>query len=153
MSSAKFTGGRGIVPLDAIRARIPGWQLVMEIPGLPYSEPSFSSVRARDSGKVEALCDPDVIGVAYLITVEQYRAVIASEGGGIAYKDISVLGEPIFDNEKARLGSTLMVQTLGTAMVRHPCPRPSNRYLVGIPVLQPGIYNSKTRRWAYLTTS
>ena len=47
MSRAKFTGSRGIVPKKAARVRVPGWTLAMNIPGLPYSEPTFLSVVPR----------------------------------------------------------------------------------------------------------
>ncbi|MCJ1352282.1 MAG: hypothetical protein MMC33_002266 [Icmadophila ericetorum] len=47
MSSAKFTGSRGIAPLATARVRVPGWVLALNIPGLPYSEPTFTSITPR----------------------------------------------------------------------------------------------------------
>ncbi|KAI1824915.1 hypothetical protein F4861DRAFT_224690 [Xylaria intraflava] len=129
MSSAKFTGGRGIVPLDTVRVRIPNWVLTMEIPGMPYSEPSFSSIVPRNHATLEEGAAPDVVGVAHLITQEQYRHVIASEGGGSAYRDVCLVGEPVDgdDTEKSRVG--IRVRTLVSAIARHPPPTPSQRYM------------------------
>ncbi|KAI1435774.1 hypothetical protein GGR50DRAFT_693845 [Xylaria sp. CBS 124048] len=137
MSSAKFTGGRGLVPLDTARVRLPNWVLAMEIPGLPYAEPSFASIVPRPFAHLEERRAPDVVGVAYLITPAQYRHVIASEGGGTAYTDLCLDGERIdgkdgddndnTEKEKSRLG--IRVRTLGSAMSRHPHPNPSQRYM------------------------
>ncbi|KAF1950194.1 hypothetical protein CC80DRAFT_456340 [Byssothecium circinans] len=128
MSSEKFTGNRGIVPLDTALVRIPGWTLTMEVPGLPYSEPSFSSIKPREADCDDEATDPDVTGVAYLITEDQYRQVIASEGGGIAYSDICLTGK-ILDEMTARVPRDITVHTLGTAMKRRPSPLPSQRYM------------------------
>jgi hypothetical protein len=130
MSAAKFTGSRGIIPLDSVVVLIPGWILTMEIPGMPYSEPAFSSITACGPTSVETGQCPDVIGIAYLITQEQHVKIIASEGGGIAYSDICLTGEPIHQSEKARVGVKIVVRTLGTAMGRRPPPAPSRRYMV-----------------------
>ncbi|KAF1998232.1 hypothetical protein P154DRAFT_260091 [Amniculicola lignicola CBS 123094] len=134
MSVAKFSGSRGIIPLNATPVFIPGWVLLMEIPGLPYSEPSFSSIRRRMQDDLEVLHTPDVSGVAYLITAKQYQHVVASEGGGIAYCDIEAVGTRIDD------GSSVRLRTLGSAMNRSPCPRPSERYMG---LLQQGAKDAK----------
>lgn len=131
MSSAKFTGSRGIVPIDAARVRVPHWELSMEIPGLPYSEPAFSSIKFREPARAENANGPDVVGVAYLITAEQYRHVIASEGGGTAYADIEVAGDGISAEDQKKIGKRRCMRTLGSsAMTRSPAPAPSARYLV-----------------------
>ena len=134
MSSSKFTGGRGIIPISSVRVRIPGWKLVMEIPGMPYSEPSFSSITPHQNIEAEKELPPDVIGVAYLITVDQYRLVVASEGGGIAYYDICLSGEPIDLEARQTVGPQVMLRTLGTALSRQPRPIPSKRYMVRQPL-------------------
>jgi hypothetical protein len=132
ISLATFTGSRGTVPIDTARVRLPGWSIIMEIPGLPYSEPSFSSIARRNEVQEKCVKDPGVYAVAYLMTADQFKHVIASEGGGIAYIRIRVVGEPLAGADSLRLGSVVMVQTLASAILRHPCPRPSNRYLIGI---------------------
>lgn len=130
MSRAKFVGSRKIYPLDVARVSVPGWILTMEIPGLPYSEPAFSSIRPVNETTELGL--PNVIGVAYLITPEQYKRVIASEGGGIAYDDILVNARPVGDKDAIKMGHRPQVRTLGTAMKRCPPARPSQRYMVRI---------------------
>lgn len=131
MSSGKFTGSRGIVPLDTARVCIPHWEMVMEIPGLPYSEPSFSSLRPRDASCAEYARIPDVIGVAYLITAEQYRSIIASEGGGTAYADSEIAGEGLTEEDQNKLENGKAMRTLRSSdMTRFPPPAPSVRYLV-----------------------
>ena len=139
MSTAKFTGSRRITPLSAARVRLPGWVLTMEIPGTPYSEPSFSSIRPRDCAS--DLGQVEVVGVAYLITQIQYRKVIASEGGGIAYNDLSLRAVPVYAEDEAKTGHSIQVRTLGTAMSRRPCGLPSTRYMVRTP---PCDFNSTT---------
>ncbi|KAI0176000.1 hypothetical protein GGR52DRAFT_340157 [Hypoxylon sp. FL1284] len=128
MSSAKFTGDRGIVPLESARVRVPGWVLTMEIPGLPYSEPSFSSIAPRSSIE-EKDVTPDIVGLAYLITQDQYRHVLASEGGGTAYRDIAICGEPLEAEDRGKTGHSVLLRTLGSAMRRQPSPMPSKRYM------------------------
>ena len=54
MSRAKFTGSRGIVPKATARVRVPGWVLAFNIPGLPYSEPAFTSIVPRAGARAVA---------------------------------------------------------------------------------------------------
>lgn len=151
MSSAKFTGSRGIHPLESARIRIPGWVLVMEIPGLPYSEPAFSSITPRQVSSAEKAAQPDVVGVAYLISSAQYRDVIASEGGGTAYLDIDVVGEPIGREDRDKTGDRVHLRTLGTAMLRRPFPSPSQRYMVRLKQESPTDWSSDS--WQDLITA
>jgi hypothetical protein len=134
MSSAKFTGSRGVVPLDSARAFVPHWMMTMEIPGLPYSEPAFGSLKPRAATSAGDVGTPDVIGVAYLITAEQYRHVIASEGGGTAYSDVEIAAKGVspWDQQKIRNGRPM--RTLGSStMTRAPPAAPSLRYMVRDP--------------------
>lgn len=128
MSSAKFTGSRGIVPQAIARVRVPGHILAFNIPGLPYSEPTFTSIVRSNPADIEK---PELLGVAYLITQDQYIRVLASEGGGIAYDDIEVKCIPVSETDRQIIGSHVMVKTLGPAMERSPWPKPSRRYMVG----------------------
>ena len=129
MSVAKFTGSRGIVPLASACVRVPAWSLALNIPGLPYSEPCFSSIVPTQLPALPAP-EPDVLGVAYLITQKQYVQVIASEGGGIAYDDIEVEAVPVGLADRELVGERVSVRTLGAALRRTPCGRPSQRYMV-----------------------
>lgn len=138
MSSKKFSS-RGIVPLASARVRIPGWILACNIPGLPYSEPSFTSIVPRNStlqGRHSSIqSDPDVLGVAYLLTRKQYALVLGSEGGGTAYEDIEVDAIPIDLEDGQLTGPKVSVKTLGTAIERKPWPKTSKRYMVNYPDL------------------
>ena len=104
----------------------------MEIPGLPYSEPSFSSISLEPTVDLESCTAPDVLGVAYLITADQYRRVLASEGGGIAYTDICLAGEPLDKELEETVGPRIMLRTLRSAVSRRPVPHPSKRYMVRV---------------------
>ncbi|KAG9230914.1 gliotoxin biosynthesis protein GliK [Amylocarpus encephaloides] len=132
MSTGKFTGSRGIVPLAAARVRAPGRILAFNIPGLPYSEPTFTSIAPREPAlltRPEKKPSPDLLGVAYLITERQYVQVRASEGGGIAYDDIEVDAVPV-DAEDAKVtGPNIRARTLAAAIERNPWPRASERYM------------------------
>ena len=131
MSSQKFIDSRGIFPHAIANVKVPGWRLAFNIPGLPYAEPAFTSiVRRQPESQSESQLYPDVIGVAYLITHDQYIRVLGSEGGGIAYDDTEVTAMPIGPEDAALTGPMVKVRTLGAAMKRHPCPRPSKRYMV-----------------------
>jgi hypothetical protein len=159
MSTAKFTGGRGIVPLAVARVRIPNYTFAMNIPGVPYSEPAFSAIKplagAASSSPHSSICDAAsssgsqslarftssekpantrspiaVVGVAYLVTPPQYNKILGSEGGGIAYKDVAIYAEPLEPEDEVRTGPKPLVRTLVAVVERDPNPRPSKRYMV-----------------------
>lgn len=133
MSSQKFSEDRGIKPFKEARMRLPGWKLAFNIPGLPYSEPSFASIVPQDPSFTPEARSPEVLGVAYLITQDQYIEVLASEGGGIAYEDIQVEAVPVSLEDANLTGPQVSVRTLGAAMERKPWPCPSKRYMVVTP--------------------
>ena len=45
VSTKTFNGTRGITPSAAYPAVLPGYELVFNVPGLPFVEPAFASVR------------------------------------------------------------------------------------------------------------
>jgi len=102
----------------------PGYVLRFDLPGIPYQEPSFSSIRPRHNEK-----DPDVIGIAYLLTRDEYERLLLSEGGRDGgYMEIDVSVAPIADltNEKKRINC----KSLSTRVPReNPHPLPSARYI------------------------
>ncbi|OJD30971.1 gliotoxin biosynthesis protein [Diplodia corticola] len=126
MSRAKFIDSRGIKPIKTARALVPGWTLTTEIPGTPYTEPAYTSIRPITGVDVKAR---EVVGVAYLITAEQYIHLVASEGGGIAYADIAIPAVPVGAEDEAMTGPTFTVRTLGTILRRDPPAFPSQRYM------------------------
>lgn len=129
MSRSKFTESRGIQPIQTARAIIPGWTLTTEIPGTPYSEPAYTSIRPITGTDFKAR---EVIGLAYLITAEQYVHLVASEGGGIAYVDIAIPAIPATPKDEGLTGPRFVVRTLGTIMKRDPQASPSQRYMVSV---------------------
>ena len=134
MSTEKFSIGRGIQPIDTARVYLPEWKVEMSIPGVPYSEPAFSSLRKAVAGDDEADQIPDVIGVAYLVTPAQYSKIKASEGGGSAYADVALTAKPLTKDDMTQFGMQNEVRTLVGLMRRNPCARPSERYMVRFPI-------------------
>jgi len=110
--------------LKIIQAVAPGYVLRFDLPGIPYQEPGFSSIRPRQTEK-----DPDVIGIAYLLTREEYERLLLTEGGRDGgYAEIDILVKPLLDltNEK----STIQCKSLSTRVPREdPHPLPSARYI------------------------
>lgn len=95
LSSKTFKGRRDIHPLARCNVTVPSLELTFDLPGIPYLEPCFANVRrtADNSTRAAASTDshpPVLTGVAYLITPEDYRKVIASEGGGVSYEETAV---------------------------------------------------------------
>ena len=74
------------------------------------------------------------IGIAYLLTPHDYIHVIASEGGGIAYKETEVVVEGVDEVDKIKLGAGkgVVARTLTTVeeMKRRPVGAVSERYMV-----------------------
>lgn len=103
--------------------------MVLDVAGLPYSEPAFASIERIDP--TSALKRPQVQGVAYLVTADQYVSIVASEGGGSAYKEVELEGEALDDEDALEFhGAAPRVKTLITVCPRHPTPLPSQRYWV-----------------------
>lgn len=131
MASAVFVGNRGIQPLETARVRLCGWTLAFDIPGMPYKEPLFASIRElspsdRDRKK------PEVVGVVYLLTQKQYTVVLGTEGGGVMYAGISLTAVPVDKEDAGKTGDWLTVHTLRTAFSLSHTGKPSRRYMVCI---------------------
>jgi len=54
VNTKTFSGVRGIQPSAAYPAVLPGYRLVFNVPGLPYFEPAFASVKRLIPGDVPA---------------------------------------------------------------------------------------------------
>ena len=149
MSAEKFQKVRGIKPLETASVRLPGWELTLEIPGMPYIEPAYASIRPRRHRRIclpasESMAlllnqekdlkryeDGVVVeGCAYLITPDQWIKVIASEGGGIAYNDVDVTAHILHSTSLRRKGEVIQAKSLGTVFRREPWGWFSERYLV-----------------------
>ena len=137
LSSQTFREDRQITPQAAVAIVVPGWHLTLSSAGFPYREPSFASIAAVGSAgptdeKHDGPCELPLHGTAYLITWSQWIKIIASEGGGIVYKEALLRAQPIQPQDQQRWGAELSVLTLVSTMERWPEPRPSQRYMVRI---------------------
>lgn len=129
LSASKFIHDRGVIPLSTVVVTIPGWALVMDSAGVPYSEPSFASISPMYSSTRENTMQ--LIGMAYKLTPEMYAKVIASEGGGIAYEEVEVRAELVVPDGSE--GSEIYTKTCATrslVTVLRRVARPSVRYMV-----------------------
>ena len=77
---------RGITPSAAYPAVLPGYELVFNVPGLPFVEPAFASVRRVVGEKHDAPSNgrfarfaTETHGVAYVVTDEQWRTILRTE--------------------------------------------------------------------------
>ncbi|KAH8111581.1 hypothetical protein DFH11DRAFT_1512774 [Phellopilus nigrolimitatus] len=119
LNSHVFKSRRGISPLAQKNILVEGLELTFDLPGIPYLEPRFANCRFASSaplysGSVESYTgksadrleynfDLDalwtgagaLVGVAYLVTPEGFARVLATEGGGSAYKMVAVQGRVI----------------------------------------------------------
>jgi hypothetical protein len=91
-----FKGKRGIRPLSAVNVHVPSLDLTFDLPGIPYAEPCFANTRYHlppsnsDSDYHKDRWHKGLIGVVYEVTPEDYRTIIATEGGGASYQDVIV---------------------------------------------------------------
>lgn len=95
LSAETFKGKRGIKPLSAVNVHVPAIDLTFDLAGIPYTEPCFAncqykrnqsdSPRSKDYHKTR--WHKGLVGVVYEVTLDDYRTIIATEGGGASYKD------------------------------------------------------------------
>jgi hypothetical protein len=98
LSAETFKGARGIVPISAVNAHIPSLSLTFDLSGIPYTEPCFANTKYRDPSTDvpkhgeyhKDRWHKGLIGVVYEVTPEDYRTIIATEGGGASYQDVVV---------------------------------------------------------------
>nr|QPP19363.1 Pen4-2 [Penicillium steckii] len=133
LTSETFRAHRGITPLATLPVYIPGWMLVFDVYGLPYSEPAFASISPipfrDDEEKDVGETPPLVHGTAYLLDPASYISVVASEGGGTAYDEIELLAVSVTDNESNTIGTqpfSVMTLVKGYGPTIGRCP--SRRY-------------------------
>ncbi|OCL06617.1 hypothetical protein AOQ84DRAFT_296658 [Glonium stellatum] len=127
LSSTKFVHDRGIVPLATALVAVSGYALSMNSAGVPYQEPSFANI-SRIHLNENKKCE--LVGVAYLLNPQMYAKVVASEGGGIAYREEELEAEGVTDEDKRKLGSIngkVAMRALVTVLLREATP--SERYM------------------------
>jgi hypothetical protein len=131
---------RGIKPLDIQPVVVPTHYLTFDIFGIPYTEPSFASIAPFPVGKKTTLHTHDVTrdvpavqGLAYLLVPADYRQLVISEGGGIAYNEIEVHALILDENGQPapkHADTPLIARTLQAKYPWRPNGAPSARYLV-----------------------
>ncbi|KAK8856635.1 membrane dipeptidase GliJ [Apiospora arundinis] len=141
--------GRGIRPLANRRAVIPSYVLTFDVFGVPYSEPAMASIALRHSAAT-ARCTgkeapPPVNGVAYLLSSQDFRTLVLSEGAGVAYTEVQLEAysadgavptasaaaekHDTHHSQGDAAGVSFPVRTLVARFPLRPNPMPSARYL------------------------
>lgn len=116
MQPATFRGRRGIVPLDAVPARLAGWRLVLDKPPLIPLGESMANV-VEDAAA-------EVLGVAYAVSRVDLEHIDLTEGVFIDnYRRVSVRVMPLDGRPDALEAFTL------TSERRDARLRPSRRYM------------------------
>ncbi|QSZ29247.1 hypothetical protein DSL72_003759 [Monilinia vaccinii-corymbosi] len=95
LSAETFKGKRGVKPLSAVNVHVPDMDLTFDLAGIPYLEPCFANCQyKRDQSGSPGSNDyhgtrwhKGLIGVVYEVNLDDYRNIIATEGGGASYKD------------------------------------------------------------------
>ncbi|GIK05550.1 hypothetical protein Aspvir_009663 [Aspergillus viridinutans] len=128
---------RGIKALDIKAVVVPSHYLTFDIFGIPYVEPSFASIApfAPDKRTTLRLGDspsrdvPPAQGLAYLLNPKDYRQLVISEGGGVAYDEVEVHVTILAEDGKPDPRSILIARTLQAKYPWRPNGAPSTRYL------------------------
>ncbi|ORY16216.1 hypothetical protein BCR34DRAFT_557364 [Clohesyomyces aquaticus] len=99
-----FREKRGIKPLAQVNVLVPELKLTFDLPGVPYLEPCFANSAMRDPSETKTeernqvertdyhkdRWHKGLVGCVYEVTPSDYAHIIATEGGGSAYKDILI---------------------------------------------------------------
>ncbi|GIJ86445.1 hypothetical protein Asppvi_005334 [Aspergillus pseudoviridinutans] len=124
---------RGITPLCSQAVVVPSHILCFDIFGIPYAEPSFASIApmpdttaGSTNSKVHQTLLP-VHGVAYLLTPDDYRRLVLTEGAGVGYNEITVTAGPVADLHTDK--REILVHTLEAKYPWRPNRAPSARYM------------------------
>lgn len=137
---------RKITPLQSQAVVLPSYMLTFDIFGIPCAEPAFASIaKFSDLGyddnaaaRWKKTIPPPVHGVAYLLTKEDYRLLVLSEGSGVGYDEIQVEAFPVSAAEHHPPGTKgILVRTLKAKYPFRPNRAPSLRYMVSERLLLP----------------
>jgi hypothetical protein len=153
LSAETFKGNRGIKPVSAVNVHVPSLDLTFDLPGIPYKEPCFANTRYRRSPPYSDDYHKDrwhkgLIGVVYEVTPEDYRTIIATEGGGASYQDVIVPCYVIPPGTKQ-----LDPDPIGTPFEAHTLFAPANRKEGGRGISRPDpSYAQASARYLKLIT-
>lgn len=122
LSAETFKGNRGIKPISALNVHVPSLNLEFDLPGVPYTEPCFANTSYRTIPNAALTkhhkngWHKGLVGVVYEVTLEDYRTIKSTEGGGASYIDIVVecyalpVGKKTVEEEPS--GATFKAHTL-----------------------------------------
>ena len=85
MALATMTDLRNLKPLSYTPAILPGYNLVFNVPGIPFVEPSFASAEPVKSTMYERN-ESLIHGILYTITEEDFIRVCQTEGVPLSYR-------------------------------------------------------------------
>lgn len=120
--------GRGITPLKMQAVIVPDYRLCFDIFGIPYAEPAFASIAHLLENEVSGDKPiPPVHGVAYLLTADDYRRLVVTEGAGVGYEEIIVHARVL---DSAEEQAEIMAHTLKAKYPFRPNRASSKRYMV-----------------------
>lgn len=134
MSEQSFLKRRGIKPLRSLTVYAPSIALEMDLQGVPWVEPRFANVRLL-AEEEQSQWDENspkpwgngLVGVAYLVTLDDMAKIFATEGGGSSYEVIQVECQVI---GKGETGEQVRANTLCSRKYqRTQLGRPSARYM------------------------
>ncbi|KAL2869633.1 gamma-glutamyl cyclotransferase gliK [Aspergillus lucknowensis] len=119
--------GRGIMPLKMQAVIVPDYMLCFDIFGIPYAEPAFASIAPLLNNEVSGKSPiPPVHGVAYLLTADDYRRLVVTEGAGVGYDEITVQARVLDSDEEQ---AEITARTLKAKYPFRPNRVSSKRYM------------------------
>ncbi|EPE30770.1 hypothetical protein GLAREA_03737 [Glarea lozoyensis ATCC 20868] len=114
LNKAVFAGRRGIKPKDSETAILPDYELCFNVLFMPYTEPAMAGLRKRVGSILP------VHGVNYLLSREDFRKIVLSEGSGVAYKVIEVVAVNLSGGKPRRVYTLITRRDLPFAIRRFP---------------------------------
>ena len=87
-----FEKRRGILALQIFPAVLKDYELVFNLPGFPFIEPTFANLKQTNGKEVE--------GCAFRLTKKQLDFLLLTEGGGRSYQYTKVCIYPYHNNAK-----------------------------------------------------
>lgn len=136
LAKSTFQGRRGVKPLKKENVLVEGLELTFDLPGLPYLEPRFANCRIAPAVNVSNKYDPcepwtgkgALLGVIYLVTPQDFKTILATEGGGLSYQPVLV-DAAVLSEEGIPTGEMRKVYTLLAKTTRPVYGEPSLRYM------------------------
>ncbi|KAF9040488.1 hypothetical protein BDZ89DRAFT_944827, partial [Hymenopellis radicata] len=134
LSVTGFLVKRNITPLDKKVVVVDSLILTFDNPGVPFIEPRFANCRLSDPP--HELWTPDkawsgegsLMGVAYLLSPQDFLTILRSEGGGTSYQPLRVPAVVLSPNG-ARTPEIIQAFTLRTTKTRQAPGYASLRYM------------------------